>query len=413
MMNINNITDNTFISDYMKYMQSQETATAYDFWTAIWLIAFAMGRRVRVQRPRAPVYMNWYMILCADSGITRKSSAISSAQKIASMYLQYMTANKKFHSTIECTKVIPEKWMNALSEMTKKYNKAQSALIISEMATAFGRERYMQGLPIMLTDLYDCPSIMDSSGSFSHGSVTLKNVFIMLLTGSTSSWLVRAINPDVIEGGFTSRCLFITSNKRKKAIAWPTATDNNMQQQFVEQLYALFNKCPQDITITDGGLDAFTRWYKARRTYYDAYRSSFQSREDSHVLRLAACLCINDGSFVINYNHIRYAITLIEDVREQGASLFEGSNKDTIMIGIHKIIGALIDVGHAGIVHRDLYTKVRTYMTNDEFHTAINIMHELAMLQIFEDAKKRIYRGTTNITKDALRKQLTEQLTRH
>ena len=61
--------------DYMSYV---ETAESYDFWCAVWAIGDACGRRVYVDRPNIPVYLNWYIILAAESGSTRKSTAITS-----------------------------------------------------------------------------------------------------------------------------------------------------------------------------------------------------------------------------------------------------------------------------------------------------------------------------------------------
>src|SRR5258708_5404574 len=76
----------SFLGQYMEHMQEQETPQAYDFFCGLWLMSLAM-RGCVVNRPRAPVHMNMYCILAAESGTTRKSSAVRAATKIAREFL--------------------------------------------------------------------------------------------------------------------------------------------------------------------------------------------------------------------------------------------------------------------------------------------------------------------------------------
>ena len=61
----------TFIGRFMSFMNALETPYAYDFWAACYLISVAVGRHVHVPRPLAPVFLNWYIMLFAASGIPR------------------------------------------------------------------------------------------------------------------------------------------------------------------------------------------------------------------------------------------------------------------------------------------------------------------------------------------------------
>ena len=80
---------NTFIGKYMSYMSGLETPSSYDFWTAVWLTSLALGRGLVVSRPRIPVHMNWYIILCAEGGLTRKSTACRCLHPGNERYGQY------------------------------------------------------------------------------------------------------------------------------------------------------------------------------------------------------------------------------------------------------------------------------------------------------------------------------------
>lgn len=208
---------NTFIGQYMDYMSSVETAYDYDFWCAVWLMSLALGRDVIVARPRAKVYMNWYIILVAESGVTRKSTGVRAAQRIA---LSFIERSPSEISLIQ-NKSTPEGLELLLQRMSNEHGYAHAAISIDEMVRFLGRERYAMELPGLLTDLYDAPEFRTGGGTVSRGPVVLRNVYLSFISASTPSWLGRAINPDIIEGGFTSRTVFVCSEKRKRKVSWP------------------------------------------------------------------------------------------------------------------------------------------------------------------------------------------------
>ena len=77
------IPKNSFVGKYMEYASNSETARDYDFWCAMWCIGSAIGRNIVVDRGTIGyTHMNWYLVLCAESATTRKSSAVRLAHKV-------------------------------------------------------------------------------------------------------------------------------------------------------------------------------------------------------------------------------------------------------------------------------------------------------------------------------------------
>ena len=124
------VKDGGFISQYMDYMSDIETPEAYDFWCAIWAIGATCGRNVSVDRPHLPVHLNWYIILSADSGTTRKSTAVRSIEKITGPLLGGLTVN---------TKVSPERLINSLWDKTKDQDTATCIIVVPELVTLLGK----------------------------------------------------------------------------------------------------------------------------------------------------------------------------------------------------------------------------------------------------------------------------------
>lgn len=373
------VPEGTFLSDYLKFMNPLETPYAYDFWTACWLLSVALGRGVVVNRGGAPVYLNLFTILVADSGVTRKSTAVRHATKFA----------RKLGTNLQLieTKITPELFEERLHRSSLEYGSAGAAISISELVTFLGQEKYVKAMPTLLTDLYDCPELRSGGGSITSGARDLKNVFVSFLSASTPSWLVRAVNPDVIEGGFTSRVMFIVAEEPKRRQSWPEEQDDGISARILKSLdnISVQAKTVQRIGISEGGRRTFDKWYRSRTLHRDPFRSSFQSREDAHILRLAAFLAINDHTWHIQHNHIIAAIKIITEVREDGASIFEGTGTNSRLVaGIDKIRDKLLAAGLNGLPQREITKAIAQYMDAEHMKAVLDIMHDLGMVSCFQ-----------------------------
>lgn len=373
----------TFIGAYMAHMDAQETATDYDFWCALWLLSCAVGRSVVVDRPRAPVYMNLYAILVANSGITRKSAAVNVARNIATQLFE----DDPLLQLIE-GKTTAEQMERLLHERSNITGSAGLAIAISELATFLGTERYNATMPVLLTDLYDCPAERRSGGTISRGSVNQSNVFVNFISASTPAWLFRSVNPSVVEGGFTSRCIFVCAEQPKRRIAWgDSSSASGDVGPLVCRLRVIRTEGRnyRSITINDSARSRFRSWYSRRKPSLDSFRSSFESREDAHVLRLAAFLCINDGTWVIHVKHLTAAMKIIETVKFNASKLFEGTNSRTkFIIGVERLTDALVTAGTTPTPRSQLFLKCRSHLDNLEFAALIDVMAELLVIQRVE-----------------------------
>tara|TARA_Y100000310_G_scaffold93889_1_gene91472 strand:+ start:6619 stop:7842 length:1224 start_codon:yes stop_codon:yes gene_type:complete len=388
----NLVKPDTFIGQYMEYMSNVETPHAYDFWCALWAIGVECGRTVFVDRPSAPVHLNWYLILAAESGTTRKSTAVRSVSQLVASDRGLLTG-----------KTSPEALELILHQSTLQSGRAEAHFACPELVTILGREGYMSTMPGLLTDLYDCPDTRRSPGTLKSGEIIQHDVYVTFLSASTPSWLVTAINPSVIEGGFTSRVIFVVEDARKRAIAWPEYQPrSSIQTGLADVLQRTCSRARSigALSISTGGLRKFTKWYKNRPVSNDPFYSSFEAREDDHVLRLAACLAINDGTLELQTTHVSVAIKVISHSKQRAAQLFGGNFSTGARVGdaVTRVRELLIEAGGDGIRHNALYRKVNHRLDNTEFKLLMKILHESDLIQVFQVEKGgKIYRATRNI----------------
>jgi hypothetical protein len=381
----------TFIGRYLDAASVLETSQSYDFWCALWALGSCIGRSVYVPRPHAPVYLNWYVMLVAESGVTRKSTAVRLARDIVS---QFLGAERMVEG--RCT---PEYLFELLTR------EPHTAIAVSELVTFLGRESYVIELPALLTDLYDCPPER-RGGSVTRGERIISNAFVTFVTASTPSWLQTSVNPTVVEGGFTSRCLFVHDEKPKQKVAWPSASiDTDHVRDLLHQAVKSARDV-QKIELMPAAMKRFESWYRQRDTSsMIPFVSSFNSREDAHVLRAAACLAINDGTMAINVRHINVAVKLIAAVKAGAINIFQdGGTVIKSAQGIDRITKLLIEAGPLGIPHTRLYTAVRYYMQRDDFHITMDLMSESGMVQpVIENRLGGGRKGVRYIAGDGMR----------
>ena len=363
-------------------MANQETAYAYDWWCGLWCISSAIARRSYVNRPRAPVYLNLYLVLVGDSGVARKTASVSVARRVVHSLLRNVG-----DLAILDAKVTPEKLDELLHNATEQHGNAQLCIAVPELAVFMGTERYIAHMPTLLTDLYDCPAQRLGGGTITRGSVIQHNVWVTLLSASTPVWLLKTVNPNVIEGGFTSRCYFIVANEPKRSIAWPEENDNELFQDICDDAKIIAQEASKhpSITLDTDAKDYFTHWYASRTKSIDPFKQSFESREDAHVLRLAALLSANDGSWQITRGHLECAVKLLAGIKDSSSGIFETAKAQSkFAVGLDLLRTQLVNSGMDPIPRHRLYLKCRSTLTHLEFMSLLETLEDLGAIQRFE-----------------------------
>jgi len=388
----------------MQHMSYVETAESYDFWCALWALSVGVGRAVYVDRPGIPVYLNMYVILAAESGVTRKTTSVQSISRIV----------RESHSLI-AGKLSPAGLELYLHDASKEEGNAIATFAVSELVTILGREGHMATMPGLLTDLYDCEENRTTPGNISQlDGVIQRNVYVNFLSASTPTWLVTAINPSVIEGGFTSRVIFVVDERRKRIIAWPVERDQEEYSRLLRKYTNVTSPLREGLPIQINGaaLTKFTRWYRSRASHTDPFTASFEAREDDHVLKVAAILSINDGTLELQATHITKAIKIIADIKDRAWKLFGGdfSHKARITSAIGKVRELLIDAGGDGIGHSALQQKIVRYADAKDYRLLISILHECGMIQIFKLKHGKMYRATKVIEKFGVTSEILAKL---
>ena len=409
------IDKDTFIGKYIEYMSGQETPLVYDFMCACWCLSIVVGRECYVARPKAPVRLNMYVILSSDSGVTRKSTSVRVATNLVRDHLRD-TDSKLI--LIE-SKITTGQLQYELYNATKAHGYAHVAISASELAAVLSRSGGLSGLPALLTDLYDCPDTRIGGGTVAMGGgYNLKNVYASFIAGSTPSWLMRAVTPAIIEGGFTSRCYFIDGSSRKRSVAWPEeGDDSDKRNELKDKLRSIAGRANDigRIDLSSSAIESFKQWYNARPHHVDAYRASFEAREDAHILRFAALLAVNRERFLVDVHDIKHAINIVSRIKQDGQRLFSATVVDRNDIRlVEKVRAELLAANTSGISQSDILRAMRPKYKSEQVRSVLTVMHELDLVQKFtiegEGRPKTVWRATIYLGNDDLYKESINKL---
>jgi len=179
----------------------------------------------------------------------------------------------------------------------------------------------------------------------------------------------------------------VISNKPKQSIPWPEEGNSDEERELL--LYDL-RECRSiaskhgPIVLNDKALSTFRVWYAKRTHAIDPYRQSFEAREDAHVLRVAALLAVNDGSWYVNPSHIQVAISLVAGVKDGGNLIFEGTEARTkYAAALDSIRSQLISAGMDPVQRTALIRRTRPWLSFDDATMLLEVLHEIGAVQRF------------------------------
>jgi len=140
-----------WLYQYLGFTNSLESPSSFHIWTALSTISSVLNRRVWMPRDTGSnLYPNQYIIIVAESGHTRKSSAIEKARD--SFFVDEHLVNIVQDSSTP-------------QSLTKELCKEQMInpnfvlIFVTELATFFGADSFKTGIIPLLTSLYTCPSL--------------------------------------------------------------------------------------------------------------------------------------------------------------------------------------------------------------------------------------------------------------
>lgn len=353
-----------FIDAYLAFTENQESTRRIHTWVAISIIAAALERKARLNMGHFLIFPNLYTFIIGESGTVRKSTSTGiGVSLLRDIETQGIPGVKIMSDRMTASALIQQ-----LHRSISEYNlgnvlERQSAVYCyaSEL-NVFLREVY-GSISELLTTFYDCVPY-DSKKPWVYetikdGELKIYGPCLNILGASTPAWLSKSIPANEMEGGFSSRVLFVVERESpKRLVAWPEEQKDApaIREKLVEdlrQIHSLrgwFRKTPEAHTF-------YTDWYRRHKQnkskFQDPRFVGYYGRKPIMVLKIAMILAVAEGNeLCFDARHLQSAIALLDDLEPAMTDAFGGVGTNRFAQGVHKI--RELFVHKPALLHRDI-----------------------------------------------------------
>jgi len=298
-----------WIADFVHATRGVETPTKFSAWSAIFVLSSTIRRDAWFRWFPSPVYPNFYIIVVAPPRICPKSTSVRFGEKFITAMPHYFSDPKmqlqKMPNMIR-SKATPEAIGEALRPKQETYKivgddgkekiytvntDSQAAVIISELETFLGKQKYNEGLIGRLTDLYDCKD-EDSEETIGRGKINYKNVYLTIFGGTTPEGIDESIPKEAMKGGFMSRVVLVYQNFPSRTYPMPRPVSSAPDGTELTRRLAWVNQNAQgEYYFSSEAMEEYNSWYRGFKKKLSSdnneKRKDLRYRYDIHLLKLS------------------------------------------------------------------------------------------------------------------------------
>jgi hypothetical protein len=344
-------------------MENTEPARLFDKWVGYSVIASALRRKVSLQLGRLVYYPNIYVVLVAEPGVARKTQAIKYGvnflNTIPDIRLSADSSTKE-----AMTDDVESSGMDELLVDGTTLRHSSLNIISKEFESFLGQKKENTRMLTALTDLFDCPDDWSSRTKHS-GSNKIINPWVNLLAATTPDSLANSLPASAVGGGLTSRIMFIWADKKKKSVAIPAMTEEELKiKEMLEKDLYRISRLSGNYTMTAECMKKWIAWYdrfdedeSGDRVCPDKSFSGWYSRKPTYIIKISILRAAAESSkLVIEWKHIEKAIEEIREVEYLMGNAFKAIGKSEISGEVDTVLQIIRNAGK--ISEKELMTKI-------------------------------------------------------
>lgn len=374
-----------WLSAYMHYTRDSESPNQFHFWTGVWTIAGALRRKVWIDMRKWQWTANFYVVIVGPPGVAAKSTSMRNGTRLLEQVdgvkfgPQSLTWQKLTKSLEDSMEYIPtENPRASAEELIKGIPMSALNISIGELGTFLKMED--SSLDAVLISMWDGQLESWGHGTVSQGTTTIKNPWLNIIGCTTPSWLRNNFPQHMIDGGLTSRCVFVYGDRKRHLIAYPDEVIPDGEYHEYEgrllddlrQIAAMSGP----MIITEEARNWGREWYESLwadrpvEMASDRY-TGYLSRKQTHMHKLAMILsAARSNSMVIDKAHLEEALVLLGDIEGDMIKVFESIG----VVDEAKHVAELIALvrAHGFLTSEQLWAQVQNVMSQRDFIAALS-----------------------------------------
>lgn len=322
-----------WLTSHLKYVENSESPLSYHTWAGVSCIAAVLQRRVYMNW-ETQIFPNHYIMLIGPSGRSRKAHPL----EVARDYLDetnviIMSENP----TPEAFIVDMHKAENQFLDETTGNWVYQSPVtsVVEELAVMLGQQN-VQFLSF-LTNWYDS-RYKWVRRTKNAGTDIVLGVCLNILGSSAPDWLPGILTREAIGGGFTSRCIFIVEERKRKTVLDPTKDrpDPQLREDLIHDL-ELMMCLSGEYTLDDEAREFYMDWYgteeeklqTGKLNLGDPALMGYAARRPTHMRKIAMCMSASRNDELVVYKEdMERAISILTAAEKNMHMVFSGIGRN-------------------------------------------------------------------------------------
>lgn len=352
-----------FLDSYLAYTEGHESTVRVRKWCCLSIIAAALERRVWIDRGYYTLFPNLYTFIIGRSGLVKKSTSTA----IAVNLLRELPAIRIMSEKLSATALIHQLSKSGKKYFYKNQKINQSPLFAYASELSVFMTEVWGNITELLTTFYDCQP-NDSTKpwvykTMAHSEMQIFGPCLNILGASTKAWLKKCIPRSEMEGGFTSRIIFVVEeNLPDNLVAWPeiSAENEKMKRSLIHDL-KLIGQLVGEFQIEPDAKETFTKWYNHHMRHVlpkntDPRMIGYLSRKGDLILKIAMVRSVSKlGDLIMTKEDLLWASEEIDSLERDWLLAFDN-------VGITGSIAyeVLNSIRSRGIISKHEFWKAMT-----------------------------------------------------
>ena len=328
------------------------------------MIAACAASRVWVEWIKdQPIYPHVFTFLIAPSGLG-KNVAITAVEKL----ILSDSVLRKERANYYRGKITGPALYDLLGKPIKNDEDEEIAppsnvwLVTPELKNSVGAPEMARTFIETMTDLWSaCGTIFDDATRYNK-RVTIHNPCVNWLAGTTKEWLMRAVTPEDIGGGFFARVLPVYYSHiypREKVCQPEYPKDREyVWNDLQTRVYTLCN-VEGEITISSDAHARIEQWYANRVKPNEDALAPYYQRAKEMILKLAMIHALADNEKMrIEWEHFDLARRRYQALQRGVLELIELACQTPQTVDAKIVEGIIKKGGSKGVARNKITTKV-------------------------------------------------------
>ena len=387
------IIQGSWLDEYMHYTRNQESPALFHKWCGISAVGAALERHISIdmgeegEKGAYQVRPNLFIILVADPALCKKSTAID---MMSDLLIEMEEPVNIFAQKITTEALISRMAATMKMEGEEVVHNSACMVIASELGVFLGSDAYTKGLVGVLIELYDCKNVFKYETK-ARGTEVLRKTWIHLIGGTTPTWLKSGFPSESVGGGFTSRIIFVYSNKPRERNPFPSV-DYQSKDKLIKDLDVI-SRLKGEVKWSKEGREWYRVWYKEQEVKRESMTLlGYSLRKAVNVVKIAMILSVCESDrLILEVKDLELALSVLDEVEvDMGHAVMsiEKSAKGSNLEHVYSIIKESGEISRVDLMRRMSYKHSAV-----ELDEVLSTLLEAGMVKEYEVTSPNTSRG--------------------